>query len=176
MRPFKRPGKGLFQQTLSGRALWGFRMAFNASKFMSDKLAARQEAVPVPALVAWFDEGEAPEWIVRGLSANELQLAVEAKARRESIDNIVEALQANDQAQAVRAMIGLTKGSPAEIVKRLEMLVIGSVAPKIELPTAVKLAEAFPIEVLTLTNKITALTGLGRGLVKPDAASQPITA
>ena len=92
-----------------------------------------------------------------------------------SIDNVIEALTNNDQAQAVREMIGLTKGSPAEIVKRLEMLVLGSVVPKIELPLAVKLAEAFPIEFLTLTNKITALTGMGFDIVKPEAASQPIT-
>jgi len=150
-------------------------MPFNPDKFMADKLEARQEAVPVPALSGWFDKDEAPVWVIRGLTSNELNSALEAKARRASIDNVIEALTNNDQAQAVRAMIGLTKDSPAEIVKRLEMLVLGSVAPKIELPLAVKLAEAFPIEFLTLTNKITALTGMGFDLVKPEAASQPIT-
>lgn len=150
-------------------------MPFNPDKFLAAKLAARQKVVPVPALSGWFDEGEEPIWTVRGLSSNELNAALEAKQRRASIDNVIEALTNNDQAQAVRAMIGLTKDSPAEIVKRLEMLVIGSVTPKIELPLAVKLAEAFPIEFLTLTNEITALTGMGYDLVKPEAASPPIT-
>ena len=81
-----------------------------------------------------------------------------------------------DQAEAVRSALGLTKDTPGEIAKRLEMLVMGSVAPKIELPTAVKLAEAFPIEFLSITNRITELTGQGFDLVKPAAASQPIPA
>lgn len=150
-------------------------MPFNPDKFLATKLEARRKAVPVPALSGWFDEGEEPIWTVRGLTSNELNAAIEAKARRASIDNVIDALANNDQAQAVREMIGLTKGSPAEIVKRLEMLVLGSVLPKIELPLAVKLAEAFPIEFLTLTNEITALTGMGFDIVKPEAASQPIT-
>jgi hypothetical protein len=56
------------------------------------------------------------------------------------------------------------------------MLVMGSVSPKIELPAAVKLAECFPIEFLSLTNEISELTGKGAELVKPQAASQPMTA
>jgi hypothetical protein len=150
-------------------------MPFNPDKFLATKLEARSEAVPVPALSSWFEADEEPVWTVRGLTSDELNLAMEAKSRRASIDNVIDALAKNDQAQAVREMIGITKGSPAEIVKRLEMLVLGSVAPKIELPVAVKLAEAFPIEFLTLTNKITTLTGMGFDLVKPEAASPPIT-
>ncbi|UOF79456.1 hypothetical protein [Caudoviricetes sp.] len=150
-------------------------MPFNPDKFLAAKLEPRREAVPVPALSGWFEEGEEPIWTVRGLTSDELNLAMEARARRASIENVIDAIAKNDQAQAVREMIGLTKGSPAEVVKRLEMLVMGSVSPKIELPVAVKLAEAFPIEFLTLTNKITSLTGMGFDIVKPEAASQPIT-
>jgi hypothetical protein len=40
----------------------------------------------------------------------------------------------------------------------------------------VKIAENFPIEFLTITNKITELTGQGADLGKPQAASQPIPA
>jgi hypothetical protein len=45
------------------------------------------------------------------------------------------------------------------------------VEPKIDMPVAVKLASAFPIEFLQLTNAITELTGQGFDLVKPRAAS-----
>lgn len=151
-------------------------MAFNADKFMAEKLEARRKLVPVPALASWFAEGEDAVWEVRGLTSSELHNAMEAKQKRTSIENIVKALtETGDQAKAVREAIGLTQGTPGEVVKRLEMLVLGSVSPKIELPVAVKLAEAFPIEFLTLTNEITALTGMGFDLVKPTAASQPIT-
>mgnify|MGYP000962625282 FL=1 len=151
-------------------------MAFNAEKFERSKFEARRAKVPVPALSDFFDEGETPEWEVRGLSAVELHKAMEAGKRQGSIEAIVKAIAANqDQAGAVRKALGLTKDTPGEIAKRLEMLVMGSVAPTIELPTAVKLAEAFPIEFLTLTNEITDLTGKGAEMVKPQAASQPTT-
>ena len=151
-------------------------MAFNAEKFERSKCEARRAKVPVPALSDFFDEGETPEWEVRGLSAVELHKAMEAGKRQGSIEAIVKAIAANqDQAGAVRKALGLTKDTPGEIAKRLEMLVMGSVAPTIELPTAVKLAEAFPIEFLTLTNEITDLTGKGAEMVKPQAASQPTT-
>ena len=114
---------------------------------------------------------------VRGLSAVELHKAIEASKRQGSIEAIVKAIAANqDQAGAIRSALGLTKDTPGEIAKRLEMLVMGSVAPAVSLPVAVKLAEAFPIEFLTLTNEITDLTGKGAELVKPPAASQPTTA
>lgn len=151
-------------------------MAFNAEKFERSKFEARRAKVPVPALSDFFDEGETPEWEVRGLSAVELHKAMEAGKRQGSIEAIVKAIAANqDQASAVRKALGLTKDTPGEIAKRLEMLVMGSVAPAVSLPVAVKLAEAFPIEFLQLTNEISDLTGRGADLVKPQAASQPTT-
>lgn len=151
-------------------------MAFNAEKFERSKFEARRAKVPVPALSDFFDEGETPEWEVRGLSAVELHKAMEAGKRQGSIEAIVKAIAANqDQAGAVRKALGLTKDTPGEIAKRLEMLAMGSVAPTVSLPVAVKLAEAFPIEFLQLTNEISDLTGRGADLVKPKAASQPTT-
>lgn len=152
-------------------------MSFNADKFERAKFEARRAKVPVVALADFFGEGEAPEWEVRGLSAVELHKALEASKRQGSIEAIVKAIAANqDQAGAVRMALGLTKDTPGEIAKRLEMLVMGSVSPTIELPAAVKLAEHFPIEFLSLTNEISELTGKGAELVKPQAASQPMTA
>jgi hypothetical protein len=77
-----------------------------------------------------------------------------------------------EQTKAIREALGLTGDTPGEIAKRLELLVAGSVSPKIDLSAAVKLAEAFPIEFMVLTNKISELTGKGADLVKPGAASQ----
>ena len=150
-------------------------MTFNADKFERAKFEARRAKVPVPALADFFDEGDSV-WEVRGLSAAELHKAIEASKRQGSIEAIVKAIAANqDQAGAIRSALGLTKDTPGEIAKRLEMLVMGSVSPTIQLPTAVKLAEAFPIEFMTMTNEITVLTGKGAEMVKPQAASQPTT-
>jgi hypothetical protein len=151
-------------------------MGFNADKFERAKLEPRRVKVPVPALSDFFDDGETPEWEVRGLTSVELHKALEAKSRQGSIESIVKAIAANqDQAGAVRKALGLTKDTPGEIAKRLEMLTLGSLSPTITLPVAVKLAEAFPIEFLTLTNEISELTGKGAEMVKPPAASQPTT-
>ena len=152
-------------------------MGFNSDKFERASFEARRTRVPVSALAQFFDDGEKPEWEVRGLSATELHRAIEAGRRQGSIDSIVKAIAANgDQASAVRKALGLSKDVPGEIAKRLEMLVLGSVAPAVTLPQAVKLAEAFPVDFLSLTNEITDLTGQGFDLVKPPAASPPTPA
>lgn len=147
-------------------------MTFNLDKFERAKFAPRTERVPVDSLSDFFAESDAV-WVVRGLTASELNQAMEAGKRQQSIESIVKAMaQGGDQVEAVRKALGLSKDTPGEIAKRLEMLVMGSVEPAIKLPTAVKLAETFPVEFLMLTNKITELTGKGSELVKPKAASQ----
>ena len=152
-------------------------MPFNADRFTSAKLTAREATVPVPALAAWFDDGEPAEWKVRGLTGNQLHRALEAGNRQGSIEAVVKALAASgDQAQAVRKALGLSADTPGEMAKRLEMLVMGSVSPVVDLPTCVKLAETFPVEFLNLTHKITELTGNGFTLGEPQAASPPIPA
>jgi len=152
-------------------------MPFDLDRFERAKFEPRRAKVAVEALAGFFPDGEPAVWEVRGLNTNELHRAIEASRRQGNIEAVVRAIASNgDQAAAVRKAIGLTADTPAEIAKRLELLVMGSVAPTIELPVAVKLAESFPIEFLSLTNEITELTGRGFDLVKPAAASQPTTA
>lgn len=152
-------------------------MPFDAAAFERAEFKPRTAVVEVEALAAFFPDGEPARWTVRGLSASELHRAMEAGKRQGSVEAIVRAIATGgDQAQAVRKALGLSADTPGEIAKRLEMLVLGSVSPKVELPIAVKLAEAFPVEFLGLTNEITELTGKGAELGKPEAASQPITA
>lgn len=148
-------------------------MPFNAEKFEAAKFEARKRRVSVSALAVFFDDNESPEWEVRGLTASELHRAMEASRKQGTIESIVKAIAATgDQSAAIRKALGLSGDTPGEIAKRLEMLVMGSVNPVVTLPQAVKLAEAFPIEFLQLTNEITELTGQGYELVKPEAVSQ----
>lgn len=151
-------------------------MAFDLDRFQQARFEPRRDSLTVDALAAFFNDGEPPEWHVRGLNSNELHRALEAGKRQGSIESIVRALAASgDQANAVRQALGLTTGTPGEIAKRLEMLVMASERPRIEMPTAVKLAECFPIEFLSITNRISELTGQGFDLVKPAAASPQTT-
>jgi len=152
-------------------------MPFNIDRFDATKFEPRTAEVRVDALAAFFDEGEEPLWKVRGMTATELYKTIDARNRQESTVAIVKAIANNvDQVTAVRKALGLTSDVPGEIVKRLEMIVMASLSPTIELPTAVKLAESFPIEFMLITNQITELTGRGADTVKPPAASPPTTA
>lgn len=150
---------------------------FNPDKFERAQFEARTKAMPVPALAAFFDEGD-PVWVVRGLSANELHRAIEAGNRQKSLGKILEAIADNGTGVAdARKALGLAgKETPGEIAKRLEMLALASVEPAVSLQVAVKLAENFPIEFYQLTNEITELTGMGFDLVKPKAVLLETTA
>ena len=152
-------------------------MPFNSARFEQAKFESRKARVAVEALAPFFDPDEPAEWEVRGLTAAELHQAMDASNRQGSIETIIKALATKaDQTKAIRQALGLSGDTPGEIAKRIEMLVSGSVQPQIDMPTAVKLAETFPIEFLQLTNKISELTGQGAELVKPNAASQPTPA
>lgn len=147
-------------------------MPFNADRFEQAEFRPRSATVEVPALAAFFDAGEKPEWTVRGLNADELHRAMMAPKRTADVEAIVRAIAAGgDKVEAVRKAIGLAGGSSAEIIKRLEMLVLASTAPVIQHSTAAKLAETHPVEFMHLTNVVTELTGQGFDLVKPEAAS-----
>lgn len=152
-------------------------MPFQGDKFEQANLTPRTARVPVPGLAPWFDEGEEAVWVVRNLTSAELFRAMEAAKTQGRVDNIVRAIvEHGDQVAAIRRAIGLSKDTPGEIAKRLEMLVAGSVEPRITLPQAVKLAEAFPIEFMQLSSEIVNLTGKGADVLKPEAASQTTTA
>lgn len=143
-------------------------------RFQQARFEPRRKSVRVDALAGFFDACEEPLWEVRGLDANELHRAQEAKSRHGTLAAILEAMkgEAGAQVDAMRKAMGLTKDTPGEVAKRLEMLVIGSVAPTIELQMAVKVARVAPVEFFDLTNTISELTGQGFDLVKPAAASQ----
>jgi hypothetical protein len=148
-------------------------MGFDLARFAQAEFAPRTEVVEVPGLQAFFAKGEKAEWTVRGLSSVQLHNAMEAKQRQAAVQTVVDAIASSgEKAKELRKALGLSGDVPGEVVKRLEMLVAGSVEPQIDMPTAVKLAGAFPIEFLQLTNTITTLTGQGFDLVKPPAASR----
>ncbi len=146
---------------------------FNLDRFERAKLEPRTERVLVPALAPFFEEGAEPVFVVRGVGATELHTAMEASKRQNAVETVVTALATQkEQVQVIRRALGLAGDTPGEIAKRLELLVAGSVEPKLSLPQAVKLAEGFPIEFMQLTNAITVLTGQGCEVGKPAAASR----
>ena len=149
-------------------------MTFNADLFQRAQYEARTETVEIAALAEFFGADESPSFTVRGLSASELHKAMEASVRGKAVDAVVKAISSQkDQITAIRQALGMSADTPGEIAKRIEMLVAGSITPKIDHAIAAKLAETVPVEFYDLTNRITNLTGQGASRVKPQPSSQP---
>jgi hypothetical protein len=145
-------------------------MKFDAKKFLKTKFVKRTFPVSVPDLRDFFHEGEEAVWTVRGLTGQELARANEAADRSKNMATILSALSSDvskEKETAVKELLGLTKGTPADISKRIEHLVLGSVDPECTQDLAVKLCETYPVEFYQLTNKIMELTGQGQMPGKP---------
>lgn len=152
-------------------------MNFNKTKFMKQQFEPRTARVAVPALSVWFDNTDDEDkqcfFTVRGLTGEELARTLESSLRVKDMHTIVEAIANTDGAKdKIMDALGLGTDTPADIIKRLEQLDKCSVAPKLDLEVAKKLAQTFPIEFYTLTNKITELTGLGMDVKKSPASGQ----
>lgn len=148
-------------------------MTLNATAFMQASLSHRQSTVAVGALSTWFD-GKA-EWVVRGLSATELLAANAASEKQKNLAAAVEAIAGSvgkDKIPATQKLLGIVGQTDAEMAKRLELLVSGSVSPEITLDIAVKLADNFPVEFMQLTNEILKLTSEGADVLKPKPSGK----
>lgn len=146
-------------------------MTFDLHRFRCAVLTPRQASVPVPDLRHFFPEGKNPVWIVRGLTGEELARANEASARYATVVAAVQALAnaasaRQEQTEALQTLIGYGTEVPADLAKRFDHLVFGSVEPKIDRNDAVRLFTGYPIVGYTLTNRILELTGEGPDLGK----------
>lgn len=154
-------------------------MSFDLNRFRGAALVPRQASVPVPDLRYFFPEGEEPVWVVRGLTGEEIARANEASARYASIAAAVQALSnaahaRQEQTEALQTLIGYGAEVPADLAKRFDHLVFGSVEPKIDRESAVRLFSGFPIVGYQLTNRILELTGAGPDLGKaPPSTPTP---
>ena len=131
---------------------------------MKQQFEARTAEVRVSELADWFDGDADPVFTVRGLTFEELNKADNAADNSKAMLELITRLQTKDGAQiaeGIKDAFGVGKDTPANMVKRINHLVMGSVDPVIDEEFAVKLANTFPIEFMSLTNKVIELTGKG---------------
>lgn len=156
-------------------------MPFNLKKFDKAKFEDRTEAVPVPDMAEYFDEGEKPEIVVRGLTGAEVFITYEAAEKNRNIKGIMEKIASanvTDKMDAISAALGiLDERTPEEMARRVEQLRLGSVSPELDQIQAAKFFENYPVEGITVTNAISRLTGKGRlpGESKPSGKKQTST-
>lgn len=148
-------------------------MPFNSDAFERSQFEPRTESVSIPVLADFFDPEEEPVFIIRGLTSNELNRSIDAGSQQRDMTKIIEAIsEKGAQVEDIRSALGLgDRATPAEVAKRIQMLVFCCIQPVLSMPVAAKIAENFPIEFFDLTTKISVLTGRGGKLVKPEAVS-----
>jgi hypothetical protein len=150
-------------------------MPFDAKKFKTMKFETREGLVKVPGLQDFFPEGEEAVWKIRGLTGVELGRVNEASERYRNINAILEGLissGATDKADSVKKLVGLGNDTPADIVKRIDMLVVASIDPQVDEDLAVKFCEKYPVEFFDITNTIIKLTGQGHIPGKPRPSGE----
>lgn len=152
-------------------------MSFDINKFQNAKFIERIESVKIEVLKDYFGPKEDPIFKVRNLTGEELGRVNQAIQKHKNTSAILDGLLSNvskEQIEAIKQTIGSTDKTPDDIARRIEMLILGSVEPKIDLTLAKRICQFFPIEFYDLTNTITRLTGLGSelGKSKPSGKTQ----
>jgi len=137
---------------------------FDSAKFTSAKLNPRTASVAVPGLAEYFADGDKPEWVVRGLTGQELGQAKAAVSGRKDLVKLVDSLlggQSDEKAKAVRDLFDLNEEVPPDVALRIHLVRLGSVTPEADEEVAVRLCTCFPIEFALISQKILELTGAG---------------
>ena len=148
-------------------------MGFDIQKFETADYKFREKRIPVPELKPFFN-GETAEWVVRNLTGAELAAVRDSVQRSKDIEAIIEGLASKngkDKVEAIKDALGIT-GDSDDYIRRLTVLELGTVSPKIARKHAVKLSEAHGVLFSTLTNEIYNLSGQGKSLGEPIASGE----
>lgn len=142
-------------------------------KYRSERRAPSTEQIEIPQLAAYFPQAK-PLFTVRNLSAAEYGRCREAGRRNSDKAALVGALLGGDADAKADALKQITAGPeiPDDIAERIEMFAIACVEPELQHSDAVLISEDLPMAFYQLTNKITALTQVGRVLGKPKPSGK----
>jgi hypothetical protein len=150
-------------------------MEFDIKAFTRAKFAPNEEDVSVPDLKPFFKGEGAPTFRVRGLTGEELYRVKQASETTASMKAMLEALSAGaspERVEKIREAFGLGGTAPEEYAKRIEMLCIATVKPKIDRPTVVKLFTCYPATMSAVSDTILKLTGMGQTPGKPKGSGE----
>jgi len=148
-------------------------MSFDAAKFLGAGFTPRTAEVPVPDLAEFFSEGSPAVWKIRGLKGVEVSQANDAVDKYRNVAGLIGKILGGSEKEKIEAAIktlGYDGSTPADVVKRLEYLRLGSVDPVVDRDLASRLCEFFPIEFYQITNEILTLTGRGHVPGKRNAS------
>jgi hypothetical protein len=138
---------------------------FDLEKFQTETFKARESEVAVAELAPFFGEGEKAIWRVRGLTGSEVARVKDSVQRAKDVEGLVAKLAGTmrDKIDGVMTAFGLNVGDESDdYVRRLTVLELGSIDPKIKRENAVRVADVAPILFYRLTDEIYMLTGRGK--------------
>lgn len=148
-------------------------MAFDLKAFNAAKLEPRTEDVPVPDLAVFFAAPDKPVWKIRQLTGEELSRANEAAGRNKQASAILRAMAASEtKSDAIKELMGFSDAIPEDLAKRIEHLMLGSVEPKVDRETALRLFRHYPVVAWQLCDRILALTGKGAVSGEPKRSTR----
>lgn len=152
---------------------------FNAAKFTNTNFAMPTDSVAVPKLKDFF-ESDDPVWMVSGLTGEQNAQVLMAQEKNQAIGDLVAAVltaKGDKRSQALTGLMGMSSDKlPDDIVRRIEILMLGSVEPTCDRDLAIKIGMFFPTVFYTLTNRILELTGEGGHIVgKPTRSTKDQT-
>jgi hypothetical protein len=154
-------------------------MGLNLERLLQTEWHRPLEAVPCPELapMGLFEPGEEPVVWVRGLTSNELYLALEARQQNTVRVAVMKALESNRQSELNGAMgraLNINEHeepTAAETAYRMEACLRGVVDKDghrlLTLDHVVKLADHSPTTFMTISGKILSLSGEGSKVGEP---------
>ena len=154
--------------------LWGLKKMFEMEKFKQAEIKQRTKDVPVPLLQDFFSDGDEAVWKVRALTSEDVAKMNEAQQRNKAVESLIgAAVSASmaDKAEAIKSMMGLGDELPDDTTRRIEALILASVAPECDRETAVKISVYYPTVFSKLTDEIFLLSGQGGEVVGKPANS-----
>jgi hypothetical protein len=145
--------------------------------FMRAKFIPRTAFIEVPEIAEWFGKDQAPGFMVRGLSGDELAIS-NLEATKDIVDLSQKLLSGvvDSMSDALKVLFDAhTDEIPSVMAKNFHLFMFGLLTPDIpegeRLEFAEKFSKRLPVDFLRVTNKITELTGMGQTAEKQPGAS-----
>ena len=148
---------------------------FDKNKFERAEFTPRTEELEIELMVSFFPEGEKPLFMVRGLTADEVARTNKAVDNGKMAETLIKALASGDNIQMVdslKAQLGYGDEVDGEVARRIELIIYGTVSPKLPRELIVKISNTMPTVFYLLSNKITDLTGQGQVTGKPKPSGE----
>lgn len=147
-------------------------MGFDIEKFRQAQFESRTKEIQAEALKVFFGKDEKPVFKIRNLTAEELAKVRDSVQRKKDIDSVVNLLAsqgAKSKADGIKKALGWDD-HPDDFVRRLTIMEIGTVDPRLERDVCVKISEVNSMLFQKITDEIMLLSGEGQKLGEPNAS------